>query len=83
MFEAQSTQDARRDAKQMRPVDMNGSVHTARKHHQRICVRICARASCVHWAQRSIPDVPAHSFRDLKEDRILTVAAVIILDGQS
>ena len=34
----------------MGPVDVNGSVHTARKQHQRICVRICACASCVDWA---------------------------------
>ncbi len=29
--------------KQMEPVDVNGGVHTARKQHQRICVRICVR----------------------------------------
>ncbi len=36
--------------KQMGPVDVNGGVHTALKQHQRICVRICARASSVDWA---------------------------------
>ena len=35
-----------RDAKQMGSVDVNGGVHTARKQHQRICVR----ASSVDWA---------------------------------
>ena len=40
----------RPDAKQMGPVDVKGSVHTAHKQHQRICIRICARASCVDWA---------------------------------
>ncbi len=30
-------------AKQMGPVGVNGSVHTARKQHQRVCVQICAR----------------------------------------
>ncbi len=47
---AQSTHYAWRDAKQMGPVDVNGSVHTARKQYQRICVRICACTSCVDWA---------------------------------
>ncbi len=42
-----STQDAQRNAKQMGPVDVNGSIHTARKQHQRVCVRICAGASYV------------------------------------
>ncbi len=42
-----STQDAQRNAKQMGPVDVNGSIHTARKQHQRVCVRIRARASSV------------------------------------
>ncbi len=51
--EAQSTQDAWGDAKG--PVDVNGSVHTARKQHQRknvpICMRVALRrASCVDWA---------------------------------
>ncbi len=45
---AQSTQDAQRDAKQMEPIDVNVSVHTARKQHQ--SVRICARVSCVDEA---------------------------------
>ncbi len=30
-----------RGAKQMEPVDVNRSVHTARKQHQRICIGIC------------------------------------------
>ena len=34
----------------MGPVDVNGGVHTARKQHHRICVRICVRASSVDWA---------------------------------
>ncbi len=37
------TQDAHAQLKQMGPVVVNGSVHTARKQHQRICVRICVR----------------------------------------
>ena len=48
-----ATQAARRDAqrKQMGPVVINGSVHTAHKQHQRICVRIClCLASCVNEA---------------------------------
>ncbi len=48
--ETSSTQDTQREAKQMGPVGMNGGVHTARKQHQRICIRICARASSVDWA---------------------------------
>ncbi len=48
--EAQSTQDARRNAKEMEPVDVNGSVHTARKQHQRknvpICMRVMSRVLC-------------------------------------
>ncbi len=31
--------------KQMGPVVINGSVHTARKQHQRICIRICVRVA--------------------------------------
>ena len=38
-----------RNAKQIQPVYVNGSIHNARKQHQRICVRICVRASCVDW----------------------------------
>ncbi len=49
---ALSTQDAHAQRKQMEPVDLNESVHTARKQHQRICVRIRARASSVDWAQK-------------------------------
>ena len=30
----------------MEPVCMNGSVHTAQKQHQRVCVRICVRVLC-------------------------------------
>ena len=45
---AQSTQDTHAQRKQMAPVDVNGSVHTARKQHQRKNVPICVRvASCV------------------------------------
>ncbi len=40
---AQSTQDARRDAKEMEPIDVKGGVHTACKQHQRKNVPICAR----------------------------------------
>ncbi len=36
--EASSTLDAHAQRKQMEPVDVNGSIHTARKQHQRICV---------------------------------------------
>ncbi len=43
-----------RDATQMEPIDVNGSVHTARKQRQRICVRICARASCVDEALNDV-----------------------------
>ncbi len=39
-----------RDAKEMEPIDVNGSVHTARKQHQRknvpICVRVASRVLC-------------------------------------
>ncbi len=34
----------------MGPIDVNGGVHTACKQHQRICIRICSRASSVDWA---------------------------------
>ena len=34
----------------MEPMCVNGSVHTARKQHQRVCVRICARVLCVNVA---------------------------------
>ncbi len=44
--------------KQMGPVDVNGGVHTARKQHQRICVRICARASSVDWALSTLCGIP-------------------------
>ncbi len=54
LTKAQSTQDARRDAKQMGPVDVNRSVHTAHKKHQTIWVRICTRASCVDWALAAV-----------------------------
>ncbi len=41
----QSTQDAPRYTKEMEPIDVNGSVHTACKQHQRknvlICVCVC------------------------------------------
>ena len=36
--------------KQMEPVCVNGSVPTARKQHQRVCVWICVHASCVDEA---------------------------------
>ncbi len=50
-LQALSTQDMQcRDAKQMEPVCVNGSVHTAHKQHQRVCVGIRARASCVNEA---------------------------------
>ena len=39
--------DVQCDAKQMEPACVNGSVHTARKQHQRVCIRICASAFCV------------------------------------
>ncbi len=48
-IEASSTQDAHAQRKQMGHVDVNESIHTACKQHQRICVRICARASSVDW----------------------------------
>ncbi len=48
--QAQSTQDAHAQRNQTGPVDVNGGVHTAHNQHQRICVRICARASSVDWA---------------------------------
>ena len=48
--EAQSTQDAQRDTKEMEPIDVNGSVHTAHKQHQRknvlICMRVTSRVLC-------------------------------------
>ena len=43
---ASSAQDAQRNAKQMEPMFVNGSVHTAHKQHQRVCVRICVRVLC-------------------------------------
>ena len=38
-----STQDAHAQHKQMGPVDVNRSVHTAHKQHQRKNIRICTR----------------------------------------
>ncbi len=32
--------------KQTGPVDVNGSIHTARKQHQRICLRVASRVLC-------------------------------------
>ena len=48
--EAPSTQDAQRDTKQMEPVCVNRSVHTARKQHQSVCVRVCTlRVTDLIW----------------------------------
>ncbi len=47
---ALSTQDAQSNSKQMEPGRVNGSVYTARKQHQRVCIRICARAFSVDCA---------------------------------
>ncbi len=77
---AQSTQDARRDAKRMGPVDVNGSVHTARKQHQRIWVRICVRASCVDWATAFPPCLKDFSFKIIL--RSGTNAKHLIYDSQ-
>ena len=46
-----------RHAKKMEPVYVNGSVHTACKQHQRVCVRICAHASLVDEALEFGPRV--------------------------
>ena len=43
----------------MGPVDVNGSVYTARKQHQRICPYICVLASSDEYANR-IPN-PEHT----------------------
>ncbi len=40
--------------KQMEPGVMSGSVHTAHKQHQRICIRICVLASSVDCPQESV-----------------------------
>ena len=42
-----------RKRKQKVPIDVNESVHTAHKRHQRNCWRICVLASCVDWASFS------------------------------
>ncbi len=64
-FQASSTQHAHAQRKQMGPVDVNGNVHTARKQHQRICIRICVRVSCVDWASvrftKEISKIPTNS----------------------
>ena len=55
-FNLQNTNSGERphaQRKQMEPIDVNGSVHTARKQHQRICVGICVLTSNVDWAQTS------------------------------
>ncbi len=53
-LQASSRQDPCAQHKQIGPVDVNRSVHTARKQHQRICICICARSSCVDEATRLI-----------------------------
>ena len=53
-LQASSTQDAHAQRKQMGPVDVNGSIHTAHKQHQRKNGPICACASCVDWASKPL-----------------------------
>ncbi len=44
-----------------RIADVNGSVHTARKQHQRICTQICVFASSMDWALEGLlrANIPA------------------------
>ena len=44
--EASSTQDAQRDTKEMGSVCVNGTVHTGRKQHQRVCISCVDEKSC-------------------------------------
>ncbi len=47
--QAQSTLDAHALRKQMEPAVMNGSIHTARKQHKRICAQISMLASSMDF----------------------------------
>ncbi len=69
------TLDAQSQRKKMEPIDVNGSVHTASKQHQRICIRICefvcsrpvwigpyaGKANLFHW-HVSVCPVPFFCF---------------------
>ncbi len=58
---AESTQDAQFDAKEMEPIGVNGSVHTARKQHQRKNVPLCVRVVRPVWIGHKHPS--AHRLR--------------------